>query len=136
MQQQHFPVLPNELPATGNVAIDLENAKLFFAEWPDRPKYPKLALSERTPENMRKQADILEAYNLKMEQYNAERANVEAHNAVVDKMIIDYIKEASGLYYIDPKYRKKVWEKAWEAGSGGGYYNVYIKLVDLIDIFN
>ena len=127
-----FPELPLEL--TGNdVFWTIQQANALKVEWPDRPKRP--VANPKSSAEHKKYAAELEAYEAAMKTYDAEWAAMEAHNHLVDHLIIEYVKKTSGLTNVPEKSRDKVWRKAWEEGHSSGYLEVYYKLLDLVDLF-
>lgn len=131
----NFPVLPTALPETGDVYQDIDNARHLKVDCPNHPRPPQKPNSGAAPEEYRIHADLIEKYEAAMVEYNANRDVISKHNHEVDKLIEKYIKSVSGLNDIPEQYRKKVWEKAWSDGHSYGYYEIYQKVVDLVDIF-
>lgn len=74
------------------------------------------------------------------EKYEADRQSMlkKQRQAVPDigNLLEEFIRHESGLVDKVPKqYQDKVYRHAWESGHSSGYSEVYIHLVDLVDIF-
>jgi len=105
-------------------------------EYPDKPKKPFLSNKHTSIEASQYVID-LQIYEKGMETHNEKmKLFIERENEI-ESIIKEFICDVSGLYSIVPKeYRDKVYSKAWEDGHSSGYYEVYLKLNSLVDIFN
>lgn len=71
-------------------------------------------------------------------QKNDWKIYMQNHKILVNQMNSElelYIREVAGLNLIPEQYRQNVWSRAWCDGHSSGYYEVYIKLCDLVNIF-
>lgn len=103
--------------------------------YPTRPNKPILK-SNHTKEDVLKYAEDLENYNSLSENYKKEYDIVREFNQSLNNLKEDFIKDYSGLNDVVPQiYRDKVWNLAYQLGHSNGYYETYLKLSQLIEIF-
>lgn len=105
-----------------------------------RPSYPKqpakpFLKNGHTTQDVLDYATKLSEYEKVMEVYHKEKEQYKEACNVINNAIVEYIKQSSGLYNIPEKYQSKVYSLAYENGHSDGYYSVYYKLCDLVDIF-
>lgn len=105
-----------------------------------RPSYPKqpskpFLKNGHTTQDVLDYATKLTEYGKNMEVYHKEKEEYKKATNIINSAIIEYIKQSSGLYTIPEQYQSKVYNLAYENGHSDGYYSVYYKLCDLIDIF-
>lgn len=105
-----------------------------FVERPVKPKKPVL-LSPHTISDVREYAIKLEQWEKDHETYEKEKNHYQFEEHKINTLIVDYIKEKAGLDTIPLQYRDKVYSKAYDDGHSDGYYEVYLKLCSLIEIF-
>lgn len=102
---------------------------------PVRPKKPLPPVNGTAREHL-EYSKTLVYYELELETW---RLKIEFHKKAVDELneqLVEHIKDQSGLYITVPKqYQDKLWWKAWQYSHSDGYYEVYLKLCDLIEIF-
>lgn len=97
---------------------------------PAKPKgFPKTAAEARVF------ADALEAYELAMRQYQDHADECGKVTCEIETAITSFIKREAGLDTIPGQYQDKVWQRAWRDGHSAGYYEVYLHLCELVDIF-
>ena len=60
---------------------------------------------------------------------------IREHNGEVNVLIEGFIKKESGLFDIPEQYQNKVYYRAYSDGHSAGYYEVYQKLCELVEIF-
>jgi len=144
----------NEIPATVEELIAIKNDLCLTVhqtlsrileiekearEKVDIPSYkqkPLLKTATLDPEALRKLADEIEEW----EKYNADRkSKLKKQSQGVPNtgdLLEEFIRHESGLVDKVPKqYQDKVYRHAWESGHSSGYSEVYIHLVELVDIF-
>jgi len=57
--------------------------------------------------------------------------------SVISNIIEEFIKDVSGFNKTVPDDKKsKVYSKAWEDGHSSGYYEVYLCLLSLVELFD
>jgi len=114
---------------------NIEFALSFIPEYQQHLRKPCLKSTSPTLEESKKYTEDLKAYvddKVKVDLLNDSRRKIENK---IYSIIIDYIKEESGLNQIPEQYRDKVYRKAYEDGHSSGHYEVYQKLVELVEIF-
>ena len=70
-----------------------------------------------------------------MAAYNKENQNWLDNKYKIESVLEDYIKEQAGLNDIPESSRDKVWDYAWAQGHSDGYYQVYLYLCQVVDLF-
>jgi DNA-binding ferritin-like protein (Dps family) len=104
-------------------------------EYKSAPSKPILS-NNATSEEARKYADLLEVYEKEtIDHKETIRLYYEKMNKI-QSVIVEYIKDYTGLNTIPKQYRDKVYSKAYEDGHSGGFYEVYLKLESLLEIFD
>jgi len=122
----------------------IEFAKSFYIE--SLPKVPKPFLKTTDSLNTEKDVDDfivkakkyvneLENYKVQNPFYLKSKEKSQEHNREVDSIIEFFIKEESGFNNIPDSSKKKVWEKASEDGSSYGFYEIFVKLESLCELF-
>lgn len=119
---------------TGSVNEVIKFAQSKYPVYPTNPSKPYLK-SNANPTEIRKHADDVEDYETKKAEYVLAKGNYSTDTNEINKNLEDWIKNHAGLLNIPTKSQDKVWNKAWEDGHSDGYYEVYNKLMDLIDLF-
>lgn len=102
--------------------------------YPEKPRKPVLHTGANS-EAIRVYADAFAVYEGKFAEFEAERTIYYQRKGEIEHMVADLIKSESGLNSIPEQYRKKVWEFAWEEAHGNGYYEVYLYLQRLVEVF-
>lgn len=100
----------------------------------DRPRKPIIKDSP-TSDEAKVYYESLVQYEKDLVEFNKEKEIKASIRDEYNSLIIDYIKEVSGLNNIPEQYRGKVYEKAYQNGHSSGYYEVYNSLCSLIEIF-
>ena len=114
----------------------IKYAKSFYATKAERPIKPKAPNSSATSDDYVAYAKSLKEYEIDYSKYQESYKEVMKNNAIVNGVIEEFIKDAAGLFdYVPEQYIDKVYAKAYEMGHSSGYYEVYIQLEDLVDIF-
>lgn len=117
--------------------VTLENLKSFdsvynainFAtsQYPNKPKKPIITIH-----TAKEAAD----YAVKLLEY--ENRYTEHCSSVdeINKIITEYIKILSGFYvYVPEQYQEKVYDNAYINGHSSGYFEIYLKLLNLVKLF-
>ena len=106
-----------------------------IAKYPNKPFEPKL-LNSHTSNEAHIYAEALKKYEKQMVEYNKQALLCKEIRIKLYSAFEMYIEEESGLNSIVPKqYRKKVSSKAYSYGHSSGYYDIYVQLKELVDIF-
>lgn len=113
----------------------IEYAQGFRMEYPSAPKKPFLKNGANSVEVMQYASD-LKQYEDVQESYKIAKNGYYEVDSEISKIIEEFIKEESGLNTIPEQYRAKVYNRAWEEGHSYGYGEVYIHLINLVDIFD
>lgn len=113
---------------------------IVYAEYqkppcPSKPEKPYLSHNHNI--------DDVEQYKNELKVYLAEKYLYEttlskylAEVQEINEIIEEYIKQSSGFYEIVPaQYQQRVYEKAYAEGPPNGYHEVYVCLINLIEIF-
>jgi hypothetical protein len=136
-----FPTLPTQEEidirlqnvGTYDMIKSLEKLRVHVSR-PSRPDSGCIKI--KTAQEHREYADKLEQYEKEMEEYKVQDNMCKIHNLKVDTLILDFIKNEAGLNSIPEQYRNKVFSKAWSDGHSDGYYEVFMQLSELINIFD
>jgi len=124
-----------KLLAFGSVNYAIEWAKQQYGSYPIKPDRPILS-KNHTVDDALKYASDLKEYEEKKLQYDSLKEAYNEHNRTINNVIVDYIKDVSGLNTVVPKqYRDKVYSYAWQESHSNGYHEVYLTLIDLVEIF-
>ena len=101
------------------------------------PKIPKKPIIHINNSSDAKQYAIeLEEYEKKYAEYEDNFYEYKKIKIAIENVIVEFIKEMSGLNDIPEQYRDKVYSKAYEYGHSSGLSEVYNTLLDLVEIFN
>lgn len=120
---------------SGDINRGIEYAKSEKPNFIERPTKPILS-------NKPKSAEALDyAYKLKEYEdliiiYEEQKKNRQEKIDEIDNIIEEFIKDVAGLKNVPEKYRDKVYSKAYSDGHSGGFFSVYQKLCELVDIFD
>lgn len=128
-------VTVEKMKGQGDVYKAIEWAQKQKGEYPERPKKPNLP-SKHTSLDATQYVDELFLWEKQMIIHNGLTTAYMANENSINDVIIEYIKDMSGLADIPKQYQEKVYSKAYEDGHSGGFYAVYQELDSLIDIFN
>lgn len=102
--------------------------------FPEGPQRPRLAQKHTSNEAL-EYSHALSVYENEFEAYKRlEKDHLEIVAEIYEGLEI-YIKDQAGLNTIPEQYREKVWSRAWQEGHSGGRYEVYLNLVELVNIF-
>lgn len=123
-----------KLRNTQSISQAIEWAKEQYGEYPVRPKKPSLKSNLNSTE-AKQYATNLEKYENEITDFNERLAVWKADQTEINNVIERFIKDEVGFNIVPVKYQDKVWSKAWEMGHSSGYYEVYLKLNSLIEIF-
>ena len=119
----------------GKSVIDvIELAESTILQYPQRPNKPILMAKHTSHEALIYSQELLE-YEKSILTYDKLKAHYKESQFQVEDIIRKYIWNVSGLNAIEERFREKLWSKAWERGHSAGYYEVYIVLCDLLEIF-
>jgi len=125
------------LRAFSNVKTAIEYAKTQYGAYPAYPadnlRKPILPEKHDSEVIAKFHAEYMEYEEAIKKANNKQKAYRYKVNEI-NEVIIDFIKEESGLNTIPEQYRDKVYSKAYE--NGNGFYEVYIELCSLVDIFS
>ena len=119
----------------GQVHTAIEWAKEQRGKYPQKPKKPLLKSTSPSIEEINQYTSNNEKYLRELSEYEKVCEDYKKRDKIIDEVITEYIKRESSLNIVPKEYRDKVYSKAWEMGHSDGYYSVYCKLVDLIEIF-
>lgn len=124
------------LQAFGNINTAIEYATMQYGAYPaNNLRKPVLAVKHDSEVIAKYYAEYMEYEKAVVKANNKQKAYRYKVNEI-NEVIIDFIKEESGLNTIPEQYRDKVYSKAYENGHGNGFYEIYLELCSLIDIFS
>ena len=121
---------------TGNIFEEYkEFQQKWLPEFPNRPAKP-IQIKNPTAVEARNYADAVSDYEIAYNEYQIKRIEYQAIDAAVNERIELGLKVYTGFFDVVPaQSQSKVWRKAWEDGHSNGWYEVYICLDNLIDLF-
>jgi len=123
-----------KLKAFANVATAIAWAFQQTGEYPQRPKKPVLQPRHGSIEATQYGID-LQVWEKDIQDYNERLAVWNADSQAITDVVVDFIKDEAGLSTVPKQYQDKLYSKANEDGHSSGYYEVYLKLNSLIEIF-
>ncbi len=103
--------------------------------YPKLPKKPILLSRTPTQDNIEKYTKGVEQYELELNEYRIKNSVFKEESARLYSLLVEKVKEDSGLNDIPEQYRDKVYSYAYEQGHGSGYSEVYHYLHNLVEIF-
>jgi len=103
-------------------------------EYPERPKKPILSTKHTSLEAKQYSID-LQAWEKEKQEYDERVVVWKANENAITDVIVTYIKDLAGFNFVPIKYQDKVYAKAYQDGHSDGYYEVYQKLISLVEIF-
>lgn len=124
------------LQAFGNVDAAIEYAKTQYGAYPkENLRKPVLPVRHDSELIAKYYAEYME-YEKALEMSNKKQKAYQYKVNEINEIIIDFIKEESGLNTIPEQYRANVYSKAYEKGHGFGFYEIYSELCSLVELFN
>ena len=107
---------------------------------PTKPQTPNSSSSQKdaTPEDYINYGNALTAFNTEYKTWeNTIKTAEDNHNNETDSCCENLVREESGLNNLKIPQRQadKIWSKAWQDGHSDGYYSVYCKLLELVELF-
>lgn len=121
----------DELKNFGDVNAAIEHATSLI---PTKPVQPILGRDHNT-NDAKIHVKNMEKYDTDMASYKSAKESYESTKSHIEHTIEDFIKDAAGLSKIPAQSQSKVWQKAYDDGHASGYYEVYSKLSELVDLF-
>ena len=113
-----------------------EQLDTIAPSYADRPEKPLIHLNKSSAAEVRKHAEDLEKYEKEKEEWDKKEKKYKDIENATSWELEEYMKKQSGLYSSVPeKYRSKVYSHAWQEGHSNGYYEVYLHLQELVEIF-
>ena len=125
-----------ELLFTNSLSEVIEIALTKVPEYPKQPKQPRLFNSTPTETEAENYVLLLKRHDASKIIFEEELKAYRLVKEYIYEEIATFIKEHAGLNTIPEQYREKVWNRAYADGHSSGYYEVYLKLDSLLDIFN
>lgn len=126
----------NKYSTTGSVSSTIEFAnKELMPEWINAPKKPLLS-NPHTSEQALAYSSALKQYEEDNEIYKLNQKIRYEQCNIINEALVEFIKQEACLNTVPKEYRDKVYARAYEDGHDSGMYEVYIKLCNLVDIFN
>jgi hypothetical protein len=124
----------NKFAETHAIYETIEWAKTQKGNCPKAPIKPKTQniTSSRQAHEL---AIAFANWENEMAVYNKENQNWLDNKYKIESVLEDCIKEHAGLNDIPESSRDKVWNYAWAQGHSDGYYQVYLYLCQVVDLF-
>jgi hypothetical protein len=119
-----------------DIAKGIQYCKDSMVDIPKKPIEPKLYNNKPTLEQIELYSKNSKEYPLLMEEYQILNRKNQYYNFEITSLIEEFIKSESGLKKIPKEYQDKVWSNAYNDGHSDGYYEVYLKLISLVEIFD
>lgn len=104
-------------------------------DYPKRNPKPMLPTKHGAAEVL-KYADQLKEWEDSKEIYDNKIKIRKERESNIISIVESFIKDESGLDKIPKQYQDKVYYRAYSDGHSNGYYEVYLKLVELVEIFD
>lgn len=126
-----------ELIEMGFVSTALDHLDTFEVEYVSKPLPPHLP-SNPTANQAKVFSEEMEKFeNHTWPEYVAAKIIRDKLSGNINFLKEELIKQESGLNAlpISDKQKSKVYSKAWDAGHSSGYYEVYIELIELVELF-
>ena len=111
------------------------SAEKEIPEYPKQPKQPRLLNSAPTEMEAENYIFLLKRHDASKIIFEEELKAYRLVKEYIYEEIATFIKGQAGLNTIPEQYREKVWNRAYAEGHSDGYYEVYLKLETLVDIF-
>jgi hypothetical protein len=123
-----------EFSKLNGVSSAIKYAEEQYGEYPLIPKKPILT-KFATSKEVFEYAESLAEWELKAENFKDVVNNWYENKNKINSIIISFIKEVAGISVVPEQYREKLYLKAWSDGHSDGFYEFYIQLQSLIEIF-
>jgi len=119
-----------------NVSETLQKLNGFESPYPKKPSKPILN-SKHSTEEVLEYAKKLENYDKEFEQWKFNKSLYDEQDTKLSSLKEEFIKDYVGFYEYVPKDKQdKVWNKAWGDGHSNGWYEVYLHLDELVELFS
>ncbi len=109
-------------------------ADKYRLPYPTAPKKPILK-HDHTSEEARNYADSLDSYDIFKKDYDDFMNQYRLRDGEVNDIIKCFLWEITGLNQLQNVNKDKVWHKAYEDGHSSGWYEIWLQLIDLMEIF-
>jgi hypothetical protein len=124
-----------EIAQTESVENAIQFAKDSYDEYPSQPRKPFLKNNANSTEVL-EYAELLKNWEIDNGNHKVNVENYRKNINQINEVIVEFIKDESGLNSIPEQYREKVYAKAWSDGHSNGYHEVYSELVSLVELFD
>lgn len=124
-----------EYSKSNSVLNTIEHALSKMPKMPVNSPHPKISRHADSDEVF-EYAKELKIWEEKNEKYHKEKKLWKEQCRLQYEAIEKFIKYQAGLDSVPEQYRDKLYSKAWSDGHSDGYSEVFVKLYDLVDIFN
>lgn len=129
-------VTTEKLKSFDDVGSAIKWASYQLIAPPERILRPNSLKSTHNSSDVKKYLEELIQYEQRMEKYELHSENAENINNKINSVVLEFIKESSGLYGIPKTYQDPVLQKALsERAPSEAYLDVYLKIKSLVEIF-
>lgn len=119
----------------GDIYQAIKWAQEQCLEYPPNPSKPSLKNGHTSVEAKQYVVD-LKSYEKAMLEYDKKKSDYQETKYLICEVIEDFIKCEARLGTVPETSRIKVWGKAWSDSHSSGYYEVYVRLCSLVNLFN
>lgn len=106
----------------------------FVGKYPVKPKKPNFP-HEGNSDDIIEYGYAMREYDAAMIAYAEAQLEYDKTHIANTNVLEEYIKQVAMIDKVPEQYQDKVWQHAYETGHSGGYYQVYLNLCNLINIF-
>ena len=112
----------------------IKYAEEQYVVCPPTPRKPKLT-NYATSSEVFEYGKRLAEWEVETEAYKVAHNNWMENKRKIDSIIESFIMESASISVVPKQYREKLYSKAWSDGHSNGFYEVYMILKSLIEIF-
>jgi len=132
---QQLPLLPASLNDNFEEAYDIIQYGVSLFSYYQKPNPPKQKSYPDTADGMLNYVNALKTWEAGEQEREEEKAAVAEHNLKVQSLLKEFICSQANIRLVPEQYREKVWNHAWVEGHSSGWYDVYLILLQLVEIF-
>ncbi len=123
-----------EISGMKSVSNAIEWATYKYGEYPKRPIKPMLK-KDASSNEVFEYGEQLKNWELGLVIYKEQVETYNVNKNEIDSIIKEFIMDVAGISIVPQQYRNKVYSKAYDNGHSSGFYEIYLELNSLIEIF-